>query len=382
MAEMNKKISPLDQCFMEEALRLAERGLGATSPNPMVGAVLVKGGKVIGRGWHHRAGLPHAEIEALKDADKRGCTAAGATIYVTLEPCSTEGRTPPCTRALVSSGVKRVVAGATDPNPAHRGRGFRILRRRDIEVCAGVLETQCAELNAAFNHWIIHRTPLVTVKAAMTLDGKIATTSGESKWITGDKARAFGMRLRQSADAILVGVNTITHDDPSLTWRPKRLSSKSPSHRLRRIVLDTDARIPLRAKVLTDGVAALTTVVVGKNASAGKVRALEKLARVIRAPLKAGKINLQWLLRKLGAEEVTHLLVEGGGEVNASFFQNGLVQQVCFFYAPKIFGGQKAPRAVSGHGALQWNEITSLKEVTWEWLGSDLMLRAKCERRG
>src|SRR5581483_7590478 len=182
--------------FMRLALRLARRGAGQTSPNPMVGAVLVKGGRIIGRGWHHRAGMPHAEIEALHDAWRRGHAAKGATLYVTLEPCSTHGRTPPCTEAIHAAGIRRVVVAATDPNPAHAGRGYRLLRRRGIAVTLGVLEEDASALNEAFNHWITRHTPFVTVKAAMTLDGKIATAGGESKWITGEKARAEGMKLR------------------------------------------------------------------------------------------------------------------------------------------------------------------------------------------
>ena len=220
--------------FMRTALRLARRGYGATSPNPMVGAVLVKGGRIIGRGWHHRAGLPHAEIEALRDAQKRGRNPKRATIYVTLEPCSTHGRTPPCTEAIIAAGIKRVVVGATDPNPKHAGKGFKILKQAGISVVSGVLAEECARLNEAFNHWIVHRTPFVTVKAAMTLDGKIATASGESKWITGEAARAQGMHLRLGSDAILVGVNTVLADDPSLTLR----GVKVPVKPLRRIVLD------------------------------------------------------------------------------------------------------------------------------------------------
>src|SRR5712691_3073203 len=204
---------------MRMALSLAKRGFGATSPNPMVGAVLVKNKKVIGRGWHHRAGEPHAEIEAIRDARARQTTVAGATLYVTLEPCSTHGRTPPCTGAIVSAGIKRVVIGAIDPNPAHAGKGLELLQRAGIQVASDVLGEEAARLNEAFNHWIIHRTPFVTVKAAMSLDGKIATTNGESKWITGVQARNYGMEMRRGADAILVGVNTTLADDPSLTWR-------------------------------------------------------------------------------------------------------------------------------------------------------------------
>jgi diaminohydroxyphosphoribosylaminopyrimidine deaminase / 5-amino-6-(5-phosphoribosylamino)uracil reductase len=232
-----------DTRFMHLALRLARRGQGLTSPNPMVGAVLVKRGKIIGRGWHRQAGGPHAEIEALRDAQKRGHSAKGATLFVTLEPCSTHGRTPPCTDAIIAAGIKRVVVGATDPNPKHSGRAFKILRRAGIMVEAfGVprsrgkggelradrlkaelqtLVAECTRLNEAFNHWIVHHTPFITVKAAMTLDGKIATASGESKWITGEQARTHGMKLRQGSDAVLVGINTILADDPTLMARTK-----------------------------------------------------------------------------------------------------------------------------------------------------------------
>ena len=228
-----------DTHFMRLALRLARRGYGMTSPNPMVGAVLVKGGNIIGRGWHRHAGGPHAEIEALRDAQQHGHPAKGATLYVTLEPCCTHGRTPPCTDATIAAGIKRVIIGATDPNPKHAGKGLKILKRAGIAVVKigasrgdgraaqraiptkiggsrwrsphQILADECQRLNEAFNHWIVHRTPFVTVKAAMPLDGKTATASGESKWITGEKARTHGMKLRQGADAILVGIKTAAH---------------------------------------------------------------------------------------------------------------------------------------------------------------------------
>src|SRR3989449_8558277 len=280
--------SSADLSFMRLALRLAHRGFGLTSPNPMVGAILVKSGNIIGRGWHHRAGEPHAEIEALRDAHKRGNSPAGATLYVTLEPCSTHGRTPPCTDAIKLAGIKRVVVAATDPNPRHAGRGLRILRRAGIEVvalgegedrarhsvradpgsarqrraegCAPYrkIAAECARLNEAFNHWIIHRTPFVTVKAAMTLDGKIATASGDSKWITGKKARAYAMKLRQGTDAILVGINTILADDPGLTARTPNAERGIRNAGKLRIILDTQARTALNAKVVSDEYANLT----------------------------------------------------------------------------------------------------------------------------
>jgi len=280
-----------------------------TSPNPLVGAVLVKGGRIIGRGWHRRAGRPHAEIEALNDAQRRGANPQAATLYVTLEPCCTCGRTPPCTAAIIAAGVRRVVVGAIDPNPKHAGRAFKILRRAGIEVVvpgkggarsprriprrraghrAPYQETaaECAQLNEAFNHWIIRRTPFVTVKAAMTLDGKIATAAGESKWITGEKARARGMQLRRGADAILVGINTILADDPGLTARTRMEDGRwKMAKPIRRIVLDALARTPLNARVVSDRYAELTTVVVSRHAPRRRLAALARRVNVLVAPL-------------------------------------------------------------------------------------------------
>src|ERR1043166_3981109 len=204
---------------MRVALNLARRGYGKTSPNPMVGALLVKSGRIIGQGWHHQAGKPHAEIEALRDAERRGHSVQGATLYVTLEPCSTHGRTPPCTDAIIAAGISKVFIGAKDPNPNHEGRGLKLLASHRIKVACGILGNEATSLNEPFNHWIVKQTPFVTVKAAMTLDGKIATVSGESKWITNTLSRRIGMKLRQGHDAVLVGVNTVLADNPQLTVR-------------------------------------------------------------------------------------------------------------------------------------------------------------------
>ena len=391
-----------DADFMRLALRLARRGYGATSPNPIVGAVLVKGGKIIGRGCHRRAGGPHAEIEALNDAQKHGHNPRGATLYVTLEPCCTHGRTPPCTAAIFKAGIKCVIVGATDPNPRHAGKGFRILKRAGVGVQSfGVprlrgsakerqphrLKAELQTLNESFNHWIVHRTPFVTVKAAMTLDGKIATASGESKWITGPKARAYGMKLREGSDAILVGVNTILADDPSLTFRKQKAESrKQKPKKLRRIVLDSMARTPLSAKVVADECAALTTVVVSKHAPKNRLAALARRVNVIIAPTAKNpspatrhpsQIHLRWLLKKLGLQNVTSLLVEGGGEVNASFLLGGLAHRVAFFYAPEILGGRDSRKAVAGAGVKKLSEAIQLREVGWRKLGEDLLLTAK-----
>ena len=372
MAEMS------DVQFMRLALRLAKRGYGCTSPNPTVGAVLVKGGKIIGRGRTSPAGGPHAEIEAIRSSKNRGHNPKGATLYVTLEPCCTHGRTPPCTDAIKADGIKRVIVGATDPNPKHVGKGFAILKRAGIEVASGVLADECAELNEAFNHWIVHRTPFVTVKAAMTLDGKIATASGESKWITGDQARAHGMKLRQGSDAILVGVNTVLTDDPSLTVRWQMADGRWQMGKLiRRFVLDSMGRTPLDAKVVGDEQAALTTIVVSERAPKKRVAALAKQTNVLVAPQTSSTLDLKWLLRRLGKENITNLLVEGGGEVNAAFLMGGFAQRVAFFYAPKILGGRESRKGVAGEGAKSLSEAVQLRDVEWRKLGADLLLTAR-----
>jgi diaminohydroxyphosphoribosylaminopyrimidine deaminase/5-amino-6-(5-phosphoribosylamino)uracil reductase len=366
---------------MRLALGLARSGYGSTSPNPMVGAVLIRDGKIIGRGWHRQAGLPHAEIEALRDAQQHGRGVKGATLFVTLEPCSTHGRTSPCTEAIIAAGIKRVVVGAQDPNPRHAGKGFTILERAGIQIvrCDQKILEECQYLNEAFNHWIVHRTPFVIVKAAMTLDGKIATASGESKWITSEESREQAMELRRGADAVLVGVNTILADDPSLTFRlPEGSKSNIQSPKLlRRIVLDSLARTPLTAKVVGDEFAGQTTIVVSRGAPKKRVVALAKRVNVLVAPAADAQINLQWLLKKLGAENVTSLLVEGGGEVNGSFLLGGFAQRIAFFFAPKILGGRDSKKAVAGEGVESLRDIIGLRDLEWRAIGPDLFLTAR-----
>lgn len=373
----------VDLRYMRKALRLARRGQGTTSPNPIVGAVLVSRGCIIGQGWHRKAGEPHAEIEALSDAKSRGNSTKGATLYVTLEPCSTTGRTPPCTDTIICANVRRVVIGAIDPNPKHAGQALQVLRSAGIRVEQGLLADECTRMNEAFNHWIVHRTPFVTVKAAMTLDGKIAAASGESKWITGARARAEGMRLRGNADAILVGINTILADDPQLSvrGRGRRSGGGRTSPRLRRIVLDTMARTPTDSKIVRDEHASLTTVVVGNSAPGRRVAALARRVRVLTAPRRAGRIDLKWLLKTIGAENVTSLLVEGGGEVNASFLLNGLAHRIAFFYAPKVLGGRDSRKAVAGDGVANLSDVIGLREIEWRRLDGDLYLTACVGRK-
>ena len=370
-----------DEQFMVQALRLAKRAYGQTSPNPMVGAVLVQDGEVIGRGWHHRAGAPHAEIEALADAARRHRSVSGATVYITLEPCCTHGRTPPCTDALIRAGVTRVVVAAVDPNPRHAGRGLVLLREAGITVDSGVLEAESNRLNEAFNHWIVHRIPWVTAKSAMTLDGKIATASGESKWITGPKSRSHAQRLRLSADAVLVGVETVLADDPSLTVRTQPGFRRPAWHPVKlRIILDTRARTPLGCRLVSDDGKASTLIVVSESADPAKIAALQARVTVIRAPEREGRIDLQWLMPELGRMGILHLLVEGGGTVLASFFGASLVHRIAFFYAPRILGGEESRRSVAGRGFRSLAEAPGLTEVESRRFGEDLFITARVVR--
>jgi len=361
---------------MRQALALARRGFGQTSPNPMVGAILVRANRIIGKGYHRAAGQPHAEIEALNDAKRRGESVKGADLYVTLEPCCTFGRTPPCTDAITAAGIRRVIVAATDPNPAHRGAGLEILRRAGIKVTAGILADEATRLNEAFNHWIVHGRPFVISKCAMSMDGKIATTAGESKWITGEKARAEGMKLRLAADAILVGVNTVVADDPSLTLRPAGLRTR-PIHRL---VLDPRGRIPLGAAVLNDGHP--TTVVMSEKAALKRQEAVSKKAAVLLLDESDAGLDLGSLLNQLGDRNITSLLIEGGGETHWTFFEAGLVHRICFFYAPKIIGGRDAAKAVGGDGFQDAADAPKLRDVEWRKLGEDLMLTALVDYKG
>ncbi len=382
-----------DAALMKRALQLARRGVGLVSPNPAVGAVLARDTAILGQGWHRGPGLPHAEIEAIRSAIERGHSPRNSTLYVTLEPCSTVGRTPPCTEAIIRHGIRRVVFAAEDTNPKHAARSGAILREAGIRVCQGPLRAEAEALNPGFAHWIAHRQPLVTIKAAMTLDGKIASASGESKWITGTQARREGMRMRFRHDAVLVGINTVLADDPSLTVRrSSRLVEDHPQKRLRRFVLDSRARTPLTARLCVDRHAALTTIVVGLQAPKSRVDRLRKRVSVWQAPGGAGCgepcrssafPSLKWLLARLGEEGITSLLVEGGGQVNASFLEAGLAHRIAFFYAPKILGGSDSKRSVGGSGWSDPAQFLPLADIQWKTAGEDLLLTASLSpRRG
>ncbi len=326
------KFSPADTRFMHRALALAQRGVGTTSPNPCVGAVLVRDGKIIAEDYHKRAGGPHAEVFVFRKAGRR---ARGATLYVTMEPCCTHGRTPPCTDAIIAAGIRRVVVAALDPNPKHDGRGLRILRRAGIRAEAGLLADEARSLNAAFNKWITTGLPLVTAKAGFSLDGKMATHTGDSKWITDEAARRKAHEMRARVDAILVGANTVIRDNPRLTVR-HGVRGRQPW----RVVLDSRGRTGARARLYTDVVRHRTIVFTTRHSPPAWRRYLAvKGINVIIVPARDGRVDLRAALRELGRMEVTSVMVEGGATLLGAMFDARLVDRIAFFYAPIILAG-------------------------------------------
>jgi diaminohydroxyphosphoribosylaminopyrimidine deaminase/5-amino-6-(5-phosphoribosylamino)uracil reductase len=325
-----------DEFFMQRALDLAAKALGRTSPNPAVGAVVVRGDRVIGEGFHRRAGLPHAEIEALRRVQG---SAQGATLYVNLEPCSHHGRTPPCADAVIEAGCKRVVIGMVDPNPLVRGRGVRRLRRAGIDVSAGVLRERCERLNEDFATFIVTGRPMVTLKLAASLDGRIATASGDSHWISGDLSRRLVHELRNHVDAVLVGAETVRADDPQLTCRIR--GGRDPL----RVIVDGRLSMSPTARVCTQPSTARTLVATTEESGRlDKREALEQQGvEVLCLPGAAGRIRLLPLLEELGRRGLKHVLIEGGGQVAASALAEGVVDKVMFFYGPKLLGGDGRP---------------------------------------
>jgi len=357
----------LDEKYMRMALRLAEKARGRTSPNPMVGAVVVKNGRVIASGYHKKAGEPHAEAIALK---KAGTKAKGATLYVTLEPCThTNKRTPPCTPLVMQSGVKRVVVAMIDPNPRVSGGGIKTLRRSGIDVMTGVLEDEAKKLNEAFVKHVTTGMPFVTLKIAQTLDGRIATASGESKWITGAKAREEGHRLRAINDAILVGINTVLKDDPSLTARIP--GGRDPI----RIIVDSKLRTPSKAKVITQKSSAKTYIATLESMPKDKlVELLDAGVEILLARGSKGGVDLKNLMRMLGSFGIMSVLIEGGATVNASALKAGLVDKVAMFIAPMLMTGTNSLCAIGGVSPKTLGRAIKLHQVTTRFVGQDLML--------
>ena len=358
---------------MTLALRLAAKGRRTTSPNPMVGAVVVAQGRIVGQGFHLRPGLPHAEILALRQA---GSHAQGATLYVTLEPCCHRNkRTPPCVPEVIRSGISCVVIAMHDPNPSVKGKGAAALRRAGLSVTVGIAGREAEALNEAYSHWIKTKRPYVILKAGMTLDGKIATASGEAEWITSKQARQDVHDLRSRVDAILAGIGTVLADDPALTARIAPHFNKPASKQPLRIVVDSVLRIPMKAAILSDQESAKTVVAATDSASASRRRMLLKQGiEVLTLPTVRGKVSLPALMRELGRRGVTSLLVEGGGEINAAMLKAKLVRHVRLYMAPVLLGGVDAKGLIGGKSPARLASALRLRNVTTRFVGSDLLV--------
>ncbi len=354
---------------MKQALREARKGLGRTSPNPAVGAVIVRKGEVVARGYHRRAGLPHAEVEALGKLSK---TSPEDSLYITLEPCNHLGRTPPCTHAILKSGIKRVVVGMKDPNPMVAGGGSQFLKENGIEIVENVLETECRKLNEDFLKFVESGRPFVIAKSALTMDGWIATSSGHSQWITNDKSRQFVHRLRDRVDAVMVGIGTVLADDPSLTARLTRGKGRDPL----RIIVDTHLRTPVNAKLITHDSPADTLIVISEDAGLeDQERFRAKGVSALVCPTKAGKIDLDTLMTKLGEMSITSLLVEGGASITGSMLRERLIDKFYIFKAPKLLGGDDGIPMTTGPGAKRMDECVILKEIKVRRFGDDILIR-------
>ncbi|HVP76628.1 MAG TPA: bifunctional diaminohydroxyphosphoribosylaminopyrimidine deaminase/5-amino-6-(5-phosphoribosylamino)uracil reductase RibD [Thermodesulfobacteriota bacterium] len=359
-----------DEKWMKRALRLAEAGKGRTSPNPLVGAVLVKRGKMVGEGYHAKIGEAHAEIVALRQA---GDKARGAVLYVNLEPCTHYGRTPPCAPQVIKAGVKRVVIGMEDPNPVVHGKGIEALKKAGLDIKVGVLVEECRRLNEAFCKYILNKQPFVLLKAAATLDGKIATRNGDSKWISGEASRRLVHKVRDQVDGVLVGVGTILRDDPLLTARRKE--GREPY----RIVLDSRLKIPEEARVFEHS-ASEVILATTELAPCEKVERLEKRGvRVLIIHSKEGRVDLRSCLTKLAEIGVMNLLVEGGSQVNGSFLDEGLIDKLLLFLSPRLMGDPKALGIFDGRGVSNLSEAITIKEISTKRIGEDLFVEGYLE---
>lgn len=352
--------------YMSKALDLAEKGRGLVSPNPMVGAIIVKGNRIIGEGYHERCGCAHAEVNAFNNAIE---DVKGATMYVTLEPCSHYGKTPPCADKIIEMKIARVVVGTLDPNPLVAGIGVEKLKRAGIEVEVGVLEEACKIKNEIFMKYIIEKSPFIIMKAAMSLDGKIATKTGESKWITGDKSRVQVHKLRNEVTGIMVGVNTVIIDDPELTCRIE--GGKNPI----RIIVDSSLRIPKESKIVKTSNEVRTIVATTNKADEkDKAELKNKGVEIIEIKSKDGKVDLKELSIKLGSLGIDSILLEGGGELNYSALKSGIIDKVQMYVAPKIVGGSLAKGPVSGEGIELLSDAVMLKCLSTKIVGQDILI--------
>jgi diaminohydroxyphosphoribosylaminopyrimidine deaminase/5-amino-6-(5-phosphoribosylamino)uracil reductase len=354
--------------FMQRALTLAQQGKGRTSPNPLVGAVIVNAGKIVGEGYHQEVGGPHAEIHALQSANEK---AAGGTLYVNLEPCCHWGRTPPCTDALIQAGIAHVYAAHLDPNPKVAGKGIQQLEQAGIKVTVGLLAEAAEKLNEIYIKYVKTGYPFVILKMAMSLDGKIATSTGESQWITSPASRERTHEIRDEVDAILVGIGTITSDNPALTTRLPHKQGTDAT----RIVLDSRGRTPTSAKIFNPESEAGVVIAVTPQTSTNNIAILEKAgAEVIVTPAKEGWVCFKTFMETLGARGITSVLVEGGGKVNASALASGVVDKAMCFVAPKFIGGNQAPGVLDGEGIARLADAQQLERWTITELGSDILI--------
>jgi len=362
-------LSETDEKFMREALRQARKGLGRTSPNPAVGAVIVRNGEIVASGYHKRAGGDHAEVAALSRLV--GKSRADDIMYVTLEPCNHHGRTPPCTEAILKSGLRKVIIGMPDPNPSVSGGGSEFLRSKGVEVRSGLLESECRRLNEAYLKFVSTGRPFVIAKSAMTLDGWIATSTGNSKWITNEKSRQFVHRLRDRVDGVLVGVGTVLADNPNLTTRLRNRRGRDPI----RIIVDTKLRIPHNANVLNIDSDSKTIIVVGEDIPDSSLKGIEgDRVSVVTCPTKDGRIELNALMHALGSMSITTLLVEGGSALMGSMIREGLIDKFYIFKAPRILGGDDGISMAAGTGPEHMSESLVMKDIKVRRFGDDTLI--------
>ncbi len=361
-------IRKTDEYYMGLALKLALKARGKTSPNPLVGALVVKAGKIIGRGFHVKAGLAHAEIIALDEAKQKSF---GATLYVTLEPCAHTGRTPPCVNRIIASGVKEVVVGMVDPNPLNNGRGIMLLKQNNIKVRVGFLEEQLKEINLSFIKYITSGIPLITVKVGQSLDGRIATRTGDSKWITSDESRSYAHKIRENYDAIMVGVNTVMRDNPRLnTWFSKK--------KLIKIVVDSTLSTPENSNIFSeDAQVIIITLPSRPGQETPNRQKLAAKAKILEVKEKSGQINLRDALKKLARIKISNIIVEGGGTLIGSLFDERLVDKILFFISPKIIGGKDAVSSVMGLGVKRVDQAIKLGALKIKRFGQEFLFEAK-----
>lgn len=358
-----------DQKYMRQVFKLAELGKGRTSPNPLVGALIVKNDIIVGQGYHEKYGAPHAEIKALKQACQK---AKGATLYINLEPCRHKGQTPPCTTEIIRADIKRVVMATKDPNPLVNGQGIQDLKEQGLEVKTGVLEKAAKKLNEYFFKYIRTDTPFVILKMGMSLDGKMATKTGDSRWITSELLRSFVHQLRNETDAVLVGIGTVIRDNPRLTTRLKKGRGRDP----KRIIVDSLLRTPLQARIFTQQSDAENIIITTTNAPAERLKKLEKNGAQVIFIKSIGKnmVDLKAMLVELGKLQITSLLIEGGPGINGSAIQAGIIDKVIMFIAPKIIGGVAAPSAIGGEGVARVDDAIKLYDIKTKRFGNDLMI--------